>query len=300
LHERLQEAVGRDAIASRAFADSAQIVVAIRSKWVEKQMARVATQYLDQVTLDLASVEARTGGRIHASTFLGQVKVGEWRVEVTVESLRSLLSAGKASLTFGDRGLLRVALPVRVRPSPGRVSIRFVWDSAGLANVVCKDFDLTRDLEGRVVAQTHELVGAVRFGSERGAIVAVPLFPDRRVALRVDLSAASWGTVEAALRSQDSLGRCGALLKPEEVLEELRGLAERGIGVSLPDSIFRAVSLPARVEKVVAVGDRMVDLAVTAERLSSSSSMLWSSASVRVESSTPSAKEPPPERPEAP
>jgi hypothetical protein len=133
----------------------------------------------------------------------------------------------------------------------------------------------------------------VRFLSEEGAIVAVPQFPDRRVALRVDLSAPSWAIVEEALRSQDSLGRCGALLKPEDVLEKLHGLAERGIGVTLPEKIFRSVRLPARVEKAVVVGDRTVGLAVTAGRLSSSSALLWSSASVTVDSAPKSVEEGP-------
>ncbi len=289
LHGRLQELVGRDAIATRAFADPGQIVVAMRSEWVEGLMARVARQYLHRVSLDLAEVEARAGGTIETGTLLGQMKVGDWRVEVKIQSLRGLLSAGKPSLAFGERGLLQVALPAQVRPSRGRVSIRFLWDSAGLANVVCRDFELNRDLDGQVLAQAHELAGAVQFSSEEGAIVAVPLFPDRRVPLRMDLSASSWESVESALRSQDSLGRCGVLLKPEDVLEKLRALADRGIGVNLPEKIFRTVHLPARIEKAVAVGDKMVGVVLAAGRLRSSSALLWSSASVKVESALDSA-----------
>ncbi|HEY6548588.1 MAG TPA: hypothetical protein VI589_11810 [Vicinamibacteria bacterium] len=293
LHGRFQELVGRDAIATRAFADPGQIVVAMRAKWVEELMARVARQYLHRVTLDLTAVEAQATGKIEAGTFLGQMKVGDWRVEIKIQALRGLLSAGQPSLLFGERGLLKVALPARVRPSLGKVSIRFFWDSAGLANVLCRDFELTRDLEGRVLAQAHELAGAVQFSSEEGAIVAVPLFPDRRVPLRIDLSAASWAAVESALRSQDSLGRCGVLLKPEDVLEKLRALADRGIGVTLPETIFRTVRLPARVEKSVEVGDRTVGLAVAAGQLRSSSALLWSSASVRLEAAPAAASETP-------
>jgi hypothetical protein len=291
LHARLQEAMARDAIATRAFAEPGQIVVAMRSEWIEQFMARVARGYLYRVTLDLTSVEARAKGTIEAGTFLGQMKVGDWRVEVKIQSLRGVLSAGTPSFALGDRGLLQVALPAEVRPCQGRVSIRFMWDSSGLANVVCQDFELTRDLEGRVLAQRHELAGAVRFASREGAIVAVPLFPNRRVPLRVDLSPASWAIVEAALRSQDSLGRCGALLKPGDVLEKLRALAGQGIAVTLPGTIFRTARLPARVEKAVAVGDRMVGLAVAAGPLSSTSAMLWASASVRVDSVQPAAGE---------
>jgi hypothetical protein len=293
LHTRLEAAVARDAIANRAFKDPGQIVVAMRSDWVEELMVRVAAQYLDRVVLDLASVEARAGGSLEAGTFLGRLTVGHWRVEVTVESLHGVLSAGTPTLSFENQGLLQVNVPAKVRPTPGRVSIRFFWDSAGLANVVCKDFELTRDLDGSVVAQTHELAGAVRFSTEEGAVVAVPSFPDRRVALRMDLSTPSWAVVEAALRSQDRGGRCGLLMKPEEILDKLRALADRGIGVTLPERIFRTVRLPTRVEKSVEVGDQTVGVTVAIGRLTSSPELLWSSASVAVSSSEPST--PPPD-----
>jgi hypothetical protein len=151
-----------------------------------------------------------------------------------------------------------------------------------VANVVCHDFDLTRELEGTVLAQGHTLAGDIAFRSVDGALTAAPEFPDRKIALRVDLSPESWADVEAALRSQDSVGRCGALMKPERILEKLHGLAERGIPVTLPASIFNPVRLPARVEKRVAVQDRDVNVTVSADTLVLTSQMLWSSASVHV------------------
>ena len=282
LHQQLQDVVSKDPVVRRAFADKGQVVVAIQSKWIEQVLADVAVRYLDDVTLDLNSVEANAGGTVRTDTFVGKITLGDWHLDVKVVSLRGSLAADRPVLAFRNPDLLHVELPVRVRRSRGQVSLRLHWDSAALANMVCHDFDLARDLQGTVLAQTHTLAGDIAFRSVDGEITAAPEFPDRKVALRVDLSSESWAEVEAALRSQDSAGRCGALMKPERILEKLHELGQRGIPVTLPASIFNPVRLPGRVEKRVSVQDRDVAVTVSADTLVLSSQMLWSSASVHV------------------
>jgi hypothetical protein len=114
-------------------------------------------------------------------------------------------------------------------------------------------------------------------------LTATPVFPDRRIRLKLDLTPRSWGVVEAALRSQDTSGKCGTLMDSDKGLVRLRALAARGIKVRLPDSIFRAVSLPARLQKSVHVGQRTVGLRLTAESLRVETATLWSSVSVQVQ-----------------
>ena len=59
--------------------------------------------------------------------------------------------------------------------------------------------------------------------------------------------------------------------------------AAKGIGVNLPDSIFRTVDLPARLQESVRVNQRAIGLRVTAESLRIETATLWSSARVQVE-----------------
>ena len=282
LHQKLETALAQHPVATRAFADPGQIVVAIHSRWIEELMTRVARQYLDQVTLDLASVEAGSTGRIDKDSFLGHFKVGDWRVDIVIDSLRGVLTAGQPRLAFRGPDLLQIELPVDVREALGQVSIRFAWDSSSMANAVCKDFELSRTLAGSVTSQTHEIKGALRLSSKEGSIVAVPLFPDRTLALRVAFPPESWAIVDSALRSQDSLGRCGLLLKPDVVVAKLHDLADRGIKVTLPHSVFRTIRLPARIERSVEIAVHKVGVEVSAERLWFDHQVLWSSASVRV------------------
>jgi hypothetical protein len=72
-------------------------------------------------------------------------------------------------------------------------------------------------------------------------------------------------------------------MNPDRGLVRLRALAARGIKVRLPDSIFRAVSLPARLHRAVRVNQRTVGLRLKAESLRIETATLWSSASVQVE-----------------
>jgi hypothetical protein len=282
LHERLEAAVGSDPVTARAFADDGQLIVAVRSPLLSEVAARIAASYLDEVTLDLKDVEARAGGEIHKKILGARRKIGDWRVEVTLDQLEGVLHAGVPEIRPEGADRLRVRLPVDVRPARGKVSIRLLWDSAALANVVCKDFELARDLEGRVLKQRHVVEGAVQLGFEGDALQASPLFPDRKLRLRVDLTPESWRTVEDALRSQDTLGRCGLLMKPERGMERLHALADDGLEIKLPDELFRGLKLPARLAKAVTIADRPVELDARTRVLRFVPGMLWSSTAMHI------------------
>jgi hypothetical protein len=289
LHGRLEKAVAQDPLAQRVFADRGQVVVAIRSGLIEELAGTVAQRYLDRVSLDLTAVEASDEGAIHKDTFLGRMKVGEWAVDIDIAELRISLAAvqPKVSLRADDR--IEIELPVDVKESEGRIGIHFSWNSKSLASLVCKDFDLTRDLRGRVLPQRHVLSGALRIGSGGDSFTLTPVFPDRKIPLKVDLTPSSWQTVEAALRTQDTADRCGTLMKPENLIARLRELAAKGVKVGIPESVFRVVRLPAHLEQAVKIGDRTVNLTVKSEGLTVLPQLLWTSASAHVRERAPSA-----------
>jgi hypothetical protein len=279
LHARLESAMGRDPLAARVFDGPADLVLAIRPAVVTDLVAEVAHQYFDEVEIDLSAVRASASAEMRAKTFLGRVKLGEWQVAARVERLRGRLEAGHPRLRFHpDR--IEVQVPVTVRPAPGAIALAFAWDSSGLANVVCDDFAVERVLEGRVLEQQHVLSGAVHLSMGRRFLTATPVFENRTVALKVDLTRDSWAAVEREFLAQDTLGRCGILLKPEVALAELRKLAARGINVPLPEALFRSVRLPAHLERHVTLGNRDVDLSLASTQLRVSRDLLWSTASL--------------------
>lgn len=291
LHERLEKASAKEPLVASAFAARGQVVLAMRSGLIEELAGNVAQRYLDQVTLDMSDLEAHGSGELRKNTFLGRMKVGDWRVTMELGELVGHLSAGTPRVRLHAPDLIDVDLPVNVQAAEGKATLHFAWDSAGLANIVCKDFELTRELRGRVLTQQHVVSGALRLDNTGETLTATPVFPDRQVKLKVDLTTDSWGVVEAALRTQDTAGKCGMMMDPARGIERLKELAAKGITVTLPDSIFRTVSLPARLQKSVRVDGRMVGLGLAAESLRIESTTLWSSVSFTVQASTEASPE---------
>lgn len=282
LHQRLEKAAASEPLVASAFADRGQVIVAIRSALIEELAGRVAARYLERVTIDLSDLEARSSGELHKETFLGRVTLGEWRADVDVRELKGRIMAGRPRVALRRPDLVEIDLPVDVQPTEGDATLHFAWDSAGLANVVCKDFALTRDIHGRVLPQTHVISGELRLRNTGDELTATPVDPDRRIELKLDLTPGSWGVVEAALRSQDTFGKCGMLMDPDEALARLRRLAARGITIRLPESILRAVSLPAHLQKSARVGEATVDVRLIARSVRVETATLWSSVSVEV------------------
>jgi hypothetical protein len=281
LHDRLDGHVARDPIAARALADGGQVVIAVRAGLVEELTARVARQYLQQVSLELTGLEAHAEGKLRKQTLIGRKKVGTWTVAVVIKKLVGHLRAGQPRMTFA-RNVLDVELPLEVQPASGQIGLHFSWDSASVVNLVCKDFEVDLDLDGRALRQEHVLRGQIELAADDDAFTATPVVGERSFPLKIELTENSWDKVEAALRSQDSLGRCGMFLDPQSVLQTLHELVAQGITIRLPRSIFRPVRLPARFEETARVNDSVLRLSLTGERLRSSESMLWSSTRVSV------------------
>ncbi len=282
LHKRLEAAAEKDPLVKAAFADRGTVVVAIRSGLIEELAASIAKRYLDNVKVDLEDVHAKSSGEIRRKTFLGKVKVGAWNVSVELGEMVGDLRAGTPQVSLRAPNMIDLEIPVNVLESLGDATLDFGWDSSGLANVVCKDFELNRGIRGRVLPQRHVVTGAMRLANSGTSLTATPVFPNRKVRLRIDLTEASWATVEEALRSQDTSGTCGTFMNPEQALTFLKGLAAKGVTVTLPDSIFRTVRLPASLRQEVTVNRRVVNLAIQGESLRIEAKTLWSSASVQV------------------
>ncbi len=282
LHKRLEAATARDPLVTAAFADRGSVVVAIRSDLIEELAGNIAKRYLDNVTVDLHDVHAKSSGDVRKKTFLGEVKVGSWKVRVELSGLVGALRAGKPRVSLRAPNMIDLEIPVDVLETTGDATLHFGWDSSGLANVVCDDFELTRGIHGRVLPQKHTINGAMRLANSGTVLSATPVFPDRKINLRLDLTEASWAVVEEALRSQDTSNTCGTLMNPEQGLTFLKALAAKGVKVRLPRSIFRTVSLPASLRQEVTVNRRIVGLSIHGESLRIQERTLWSSASVSV------------------
>lgn len=283
LHKQLEASAEKDPLVAAAFADRGSVVVAIRASLIEELAGNIAKRYLDNVKVDLEEVHAKSSGEVRRKTFLGKVKVGSWSVSVVLGDLVGDLRAGTPKVSLRAPNMIDLEIPVNVQESFGDATLDFGWDSAGLANMVCKDFELSRGIRGRVLPQKHVINGAMRLANSGTSLTATPIFPNRKVILRLDLTPASWTIVGDALRSQDTSGTCGTFMNPEQGVTFLKGLAAKGVTVNLPESIFRTVRLPASLNQEVTVNRRVLSLQVQGESLRIEAKTLWSSASIQVQ-----------------
>jgi len=265
LHKRFEKAAATEPLVTSAFSDRGQVILAIRSGLIEELAGNVAARYLDRVVVDLGNISARSSGEMNKKTFLGEMKLGEWNVRVELGTLSGHLRAGQPRVGLRPPDLIDIDLPVDVEET------------------VCKDFQTTQVIKGRVLPQRHLLSGALQLRNIGGRLTETPLFPNRKLQVRMDLTGESWADLERALRAEDTVDKCGMFMKPSDGLDFLKELAARGIAVRLPDSIFRAVDLPARLQESVQVNQRPIGLQITAESLRIDTATLWSSVTVQVQ-----------------
>ena len=255
----------------------------MRWSLVQEVVREAARLYLDRVVLDLGDLEANAEGQIDRKTLFGHMTVGRWRVRLVLQRLKVRLRALDPRLEVVRPDELRLQVPVEAMDSPGRVALHFTWNSASLAKLVCRSFDVTRELDGRTLRQEHTIKGTVRITARSDSITVDPLVTDEVVRLKVDLTPQSWNVVEQTLRSQDSLMKCGLLLDPAKVLEHLQRLASEGIKVHLPREMFRTLRFPATIEHTAHIDERPITVSLRTRSFEATPRLMWSRAAVGVE-----------------
>jgi hypothetical protein len=301
LHRKLEPLVAADPLVREALqGEDGDLVVAVRSSLVQEVVREGARLYLGRVVLDLGDVEASAHGEVEHKTLLGRMGVGRWRVHVVVQRLRLRLRALAPRVQVVRPDELSLQVPVEAMEAPGRVSLHFTWRPGSLARLVCRGFEVTRELEGRAVRQEHTIAGRIRIAARPESVTVAPLVADDVVRLKVDLTTRSWDVVEQTLRSQDSLLKCGVLLDPAKVLERLRHLASEGIKVHLPRAMFRTLRFPADIQHTARIDERPITVDVRTRSFEATPSLMWSRAAVGIEAARPrgaSARGDSPERP---
>ena len=259
-----------------------EVVVALRSALVADVVREVARSYLDRVELDLDLQEEVDERRdVEVNTPFGRVNAGEWRLHVVIHRVRGSLRAGVPDVRPTEGNQLAATLPVTMEGAEGTATARFSWQARSLAAMVCRDFEVTRRLRGRVAAEKYALEGRFELSAAPQAVRVDPVFPRTRFRVRVDLAEQSWADVRGALEGQDRLFKCGLGIDPDEILPKLRARLDEGFDLTLPRALFRPVDLPAGLRQSVAVEDTQVELTVRTDALRVGPDAVWYAAGVR-------------------
>jgi len=264
----------KDALVEKGAAAEGHLTASVSPALFEAVVRRIADRYLDRVALDLDGLKVTKGGEIHKDTFFGSIQAGDWTASIDFPRVRGVLRAGVPEVRLPGDNRVLVELPVHLERGSGTARVHFQWDSRALVNLVCQDFEVTEEVEGRVLPKAYPVSGSFTLSAGPGVLVATPSFDDR-FRIHPELDPVSWAVVERALKQQDTLGKCGIGLDPPAVLAHLQALVEAGFVVKLPKKLFRGVSLPTHLSPTVNVQGKDVEVELTQSRLDAGPDGVW-------------------------
>jgi hypothetical protein len=282
LRVRLDTLLAADPVVSKAIRAPGDVVVAVRASFARSVVRELTRRYFDRVVVDLRDLDVSKQGELRKQTPLGRLRVGEWAVDMRVHQVKGVLRAGEPRVHFLPGNEVELEFPVHLEQGQGRATLDFAYDSKGLANLVCRDFQATQDVSGGVIPEEYPVAGSFRLRAAPNSLTAKPEFTET-FRVRLDLDPGSWSAVRARLQKEDRLGRCGLALDPDKALAELRGIADRGFDVRLPRQLFRTVVLPAEGAQTVQVEQQQVHVSVHQNALRMGEDLVWYSAQVNVE-----------------
>src|SRR5512143_1530549 len=137
-------------------------------------------------------------------------------------------------------------MAVRLERGAGSARVRFKWDARSVVNLVCRDFEVTQEVEGSLAPRVYPVTGRFTMAAGPDDLRALPSF-DHRFRIHPVLRAESWAAVRRALEAQDRFERCGMGMDPDKVMAQLEDLVKAGFVVKLPWKLFRPVRLPTRL-----------------------------------------------------
>jgi hypothetical protein len=258
-----------------ASAPDAEVLVGVPVGVGTEMLGRIATRLVRELEVVLRDIDVRKAGEVRTK---GLVKTpGRYRVDLRIHEVRGVLEPGAPKVEIrGDR--VGIALPVRLSRGEGRATLRFRWDSRGIAGLACGDFRARIPVEGRVVPRTYRVGGSFALELADGTLVATPSFPDLKVNLEVEPSPETWREVSRVLSQRSP--QCRAALKLVDVPALLRRLLGRGFDVKVPARVFHPLRLPAGLRREVAVGRRTHVVLTAPRRVAVTPEVVWLGADV--------------------
>jgi len=263
-------------------APAAGLLIGIPTEFSRDLAEQVVAGMFGRVTLRLRNLKLSKSDDVQARILFGQRTVGQFVVDVSIAEVVSTLRPRQPKVTF-TKNRLGVSLRVALVEGRGTALVQLHWDSRGLADVICGDLDVSRELHATVTPADYAIEGSFAVAAEGGTMLLKPRFGEVVVNVRVQPSEESWQAIDALVEQQGAL--CRAALRKVDVKQKLLELLERGFNVKLPRQLFREIRLPLGVRQSLelqglslTVNIKPVDVVVTKHRI-------WYGADVTMERS---------------
>lgn len=253
----------------------ASVRIGIPTQLATGLVQRVATGFVDQVTLQLENLRVRKRGEVRKV-----VPLGEYDIRVTVNRVTGRLKTETPKVSFGGNKVA-VSLPVTVVSGTGRATVHFKWDGRTIGGAVCGDQDVTQVVTGGVRPDRYTLTGALSLSATPVQILAEPIFPRLRIKLHVNPSQASWAAARKVL--DDKSGVCGFVLDRVNVMGYLDQLIDKGFDVRIPTEKVKPLALPVGIYPSMTVRGQPVTMGIRVSDLAITERMIWLGAEVGVD-----------------
>jgi hypothetical protein len=236
-------------------------------------------------------------GTARVGTPFGRKTAGAYRLDAQVHEVEGTLEPGPPEARFSGRRI-DVAVPMRLARGKGRATLRFRWESKGMAGAVCGDLQARIPVEGTLVPQTYPVKGSFALDLADGGLVAVPSFPDLEMRLVVEPGPSTWQALDRFIAQRS--WRCRAALGIVDVPGLVRRLLQKGLPVKIPSQFFKQLRLPASAARQVTLEGRTYRLEVAPRELAVGPRLVWYAADVSTRradrpAAAPSPTPPPPE-----
>lgn len=259
------------------------ILLGLSTPFVQDVARWAARGYFNDVELHLRLDETvEEGDEVKVKVGPISIHAGDWRVEVTINSVRARLRADSIGLTVADSNSMSALLIVEVSEARGEADIHFVWDASTVASIVCRDFEMNETFGGIVEPFTYPVEGRYEFEASPDGILAVPRFERPRLRVSPLPTEESWDRARAILDEQNDIFKCGLALEPQDMMDRLDRLLRIGFEFQLPEVLFQPIRLPARIEDRVDVGARRVEIRNVPVWLEMSPAAIWYGSTLEV------------------
>lgn len=268
----------------RRLADAeGDILLGLRTPFVQNVARWAARGYFDDVELHLRLDETvDEGDEVRVKVGPISIDAGDWRVEVTINSVHARLRADSIGLTVADSNSMSALLIVEVSEGRGEADIRFEWDATTVASIVCRDFEMNETFGGIVEPFTYPVEGRYEFVASADGILAIPRFERPRLRVSPLPTEESWDRARAILDEQNDIFKCGLALQPQDMMDRLDRLLRIGFEFQLPEVLFQPIRLPARIEDRVDVGARRIEIRNVPVWLEMSPAAIWYGSTLEV------------------
>lgn len=277
LQERFRELTLKKDDEGFAEAPKGGVLIGIPTSFTRSIVEQMVTGLLGEVRLTLKNIKVHKADDVRAKLVFAKRTMGSFVLDLDLHQIHARLKPDAPTLTFGGNRI-GITLPVTAADSHATATIRFQWDSRGLANLACGNLDVTRDVDGSAVPTTYVVRGYFDLATDQGTLLADPEFGELRILVKVAPSEAAWKVVDDLIAAQE--GTCGSALRKIDVKEKIAKILDRGFNVKLPAKLFRPIRLPAGIRQSMELQGVQLLLEVKPTGLSVAKKRIWYGADI--------------------